>query len=116
MSLVVKVARVGLARSAKVRVGADGALVPDAGDVRDDTVGLAEGAIAADALMDRVKARAHGPSMGERLVDGSEAVAGMVSRGVLDALAAVVPIRAVKALVTNSPDELVTLVADGVMG
>jgi hypothetical protein len=51
--------------------------------------------------------------LGQRLVDGHKAMAGVDELGVLDAVRAVVPVWAVQALVANAIDELVAAVADG---
>jgi len=103
----------GLAGRTEVRIRAHGTLVSDASNVRNDRVGLAKRSIAADTLVDGAVAKAG--RLGKRLIDGCESVASVLGRRVANTLAAVVPIGAIEALVANSADELVTVIADGVM-
>jgi hypothetical protein len=111
VSAIVVVARQSLARRAEVRVMAHSALVADTRDVGLVDLVPAEWAIAVDARV----ASEHRLRLRDGVVDGREAVTGMLERGLGNARAAVVPIRAVQTLVTDAKDCLVAAIADGVV-
>jgi hypothetical protein len=108
---VVLVAWQSLARGAEICVVANSALVSDALDVV--LVGLAatQRSIAVDAEV----ANSDTTRLRNWLVEGREAMAWVDVVNVLVAVVAVVPIRAIQALVANAEDLLVTSVADGAM-
>ena len=108
VGVVVPIARMGLAVLAEVGVVADSALVSDALNVRQVLLVLAQRSIAVDAVV----AVAGVERLGQRLVDGHEAMTGVDELGVLDALRAEVPVGAVQALVADAVDELVAAIAD----
>jgi len=107
VSAVVLVARRCFAICAEVHIIADGALVADTLDVGRSSLVLAKRAIAVDAVV----ALVGDARLGYRLIDGHEAVHGVVEASTLDALGAVIPVRAVQALVTHTVDVLVAAIA-----
>jgi len=111
VSTVVVVAGQSLARRAEVRVVAHSALVADTRDVWLVDLIPAERTVAVDARM----ASEHRLGLGDRVVDGREAVTSMLERSLSNARAAVVPVWAVQALVADAKDGLVAAIADGVV-
>jgi len=109
MSAVVRVAGPSLARSAEVGVMAHRALVAHTRDIGFAVV--AQRAIAVDANV----ACSRWVSLADGRVDGSEAMTRVCAAGILDAIVAVIPIRAVQALVADAVDLLVAIIADGVV-
>jgi len=118
VGLVVGIVGVGFASLAEIGIVADGALVPIANDVGNVLAGNgAQRAIAANANMVRPAGGAvmEPSDKLERLIDWDKSVTSMSERGVVYALVAVVPVRAIQALVTNTSDGVFTSIADGVM-
>jgi hypothetical protein len=111
VSTVVVVAGQSLARRAEVRVVAHSALVADTRDVWLVNLIPAKRTVAVNARM----ASEHRLGLGDRVVDGREAVASMLERSLSNARAAVVPVWAVQALVADTKDSLVAAIADGVV-
>jgi hypothetical protein len=107
--VVVLVARVRFAALAEVRVVADSALVADALNVWQVLAVFAERPIAVDAVV----ASWGSKRLWQRLIYGDEAVTRVDDLGALRALRAVIPVRAVQALVADTIDELVAAIADG---
>jgi hypothetical protein len=105
MSVVVLVGGVCLAIGTEIRIVADGALVADTLNVGSIILVLAQRAIAVDPAVAGSPGRAHR----EGIVNGDEAVMRVRRAGLLDALGAVVPVRAVQALVADTIDVLVML-------
>lgn len=114
VSLVVSVGRMGLASGAEVGVGADSALVADPRDVRHDRVRPTQGTVAADALVNGTALELE--ALGKRLIDRREAVAGMLHMTLGYTVVAVVPVGAVEALVSDTSDEIIAIVTDGIVG
>lgn len=110
--LVVLGGGVGLAVGAEVDVVADGALVANATDVR-ALANRAKRPVAADADMRGLGSYA--AEVTQRLVDGYEAMVGVHEARVRDAGTAVIPVRAVQALVANTCDVL-GLVSEPILG
>jgi hypothetical protein len=108
MGVVVPVAWVRLAVLAEVGVMAHGALVANTLNVR-GVLTVAKGTIAVDAVVAVTAIE----RLGERIIDGHEAVARMNVLGALDTIRAVVPIWAVEALVADTVDELIAAIANG---
>jgi hypothetical protein len=116
VGLVVAVRRTRLAVCTEIGVMADGTLVTLANDVA-VTAALAQRAIAANAKM-------VGPADGTDvhtlprfniLIDGHETVVRVDESSIDNAVVAVVPVRAVEALVTDATDGLVTTITDGIV-
>lgn len=105
MGAVVAVRGDCLAVGTEIRVMADCALVPNTLDVRLALLVLAERSIAVDAIV----ADDRGAGFWQGFVDGNEAMLRVDELGALDASGAVVPVRAVEALVADAVDELVQL-------
>lgn len=119
VSLVMSVSGAGLASLAEVGVVANSALVAVANNVS-VAVGpvIAKWAIAANAEVYRTRLEAEvgiTVCLLQRLVDGHEAVARMDDRGIQNTLRAVVPVRAVQALVTNTTDGVIAAIAQGIV-
>jgi len=95
----------------KVGVKANRALVADAGNVRGDSLNLAERAIAEDTAMDLIM---YG-MFGDRPIDRDEPMTWMSARCILNARPAIVPVRAGQAFMANANDSLVTAIADRCM-
>lgn len=100
--MVVLVVWVCLTFSAEVGVVADGTLIANTLDVV--VLVLAERTVAVDTY---VAWLAHA-RYGKRLEEGREAMPWVDQGGVLDALRAVVPVRALEALVADAEDWLVS--------
>lgn len=108
MSLVVERRRQSFAILAEVCIVADDTLVSHTLDVRLVRLALAKRAIAIDAVVgDR-----RGRTTLELLINGGEAVTRMSVTSILEALAAVVEVRAVEALVAHTMNHLVTTITD----
>lgn len=107
MGLVVFVVRIGLAVGAEVCVVANSALVTHALDVA--VLVLAERAITVDTNVLRLVRVASGSWDG--FVMGCESMMRVIELGVLDTFRAVIPIRAVHALVADTEDWLITAIA-----
>jgi hypothetical protein len=118
VSLVVGVGRAGLALGAEVSVVADSALVTITDDVSGRTAArVAQRTVAADADVGRAAPEAHTQDLGrlQMFVDGDEAVIRVDKGRIGHARRAVVPIRAVEALMAHTADGLVAAVASGVV-
>src|SRR5579862_1042225 len=99
---VMVIDRASFAIGTKVRIIAHGTLVPIPDDVRPSIFVLTERPIAIDTVV--FPAESYGSF--DRFVDGYEAVSWVYVASIRDALRAVIPVRAVEALVTNSIDRL----------
>jgi hypothetical protein len=112
MGPVVDIGWAGLAAGTEISVIADSALVAVTADVQ----GLrgTQWTITVNTVVER-GSRHRACVVGNRLVDGNEAVAWVDELGIWNAGLAVVPVWAVKALVTNAVDVLVTTIADGLV-
>jgi hypothetical protein len=100
--LVVSIGGASFAVGAKVSVMADGTLVADASDVALTRARSAEWSIAADSDVHRPRVRATDADFLAGLVDGHKSVSWVDNLGIGDAGIAVVPVRAIKALVANA--------------
>jgi hypothetical protein len=113
MGLVVFIGRVGLAAGTEVEIMADSTLVTSAANIRGPAAGgLAHGAVAADAHMNRLRCEARIWGIGKGLVDRGEAVARVDKAGIHYTVSAVVPIRALEALVADASNVLIQCVSD----
>ncbi len=118
MGPVVLVGRASFAVGAEVGVIAHGALVTVTHDVGDEGALGSRGAqrtVAADAVVDGSAdvAGLHVGGILQVLVDGHEAVVGVDESRIGDAVGAVVPVRAVQALVADANDSVIAAIADG---
>ena len=109
MGLVVGVQGASLAIGTEVEVIADSTLVANATDVSRISTGLsAKWSIAANANVNGLGSAS--PDVGEMLIDWYKPMVRVNEAGILDAASAVIPVRAVKTLVTNTSDVLRELV------
>lgn len=118
MSLVVLIGWAGLAAGTEIGVMADGTLVSVTNNVcRVSAVQVAERSVTADAVMTRLLAEStrRCGDISNWLIDGHKSVARVNEVSIDDAAAAVVPVRAVKALVADTVDILVTAITDCVV-
>lgn len=116
MRLVVLIGRAGFAVGTEVQVVANGTLVANTTDVsRRGCRGTAEWPITADPDMNRLSHRGS-VKVGERLIDSGKSVPRVHEVRILDTVSAVVPVRAVEALVADASDVGVTSITDGVVG
>ena len=114
MSLVVGVGGTGFAVGAEVQVGTNSTLVPDSTDISRVGASIrAERSITANAHVDRL--RRTSSNVSELIIDGYEAMTRMDEIGILNAMAAEVPVRAVKALVADTRDVPVATIADSMV-
>jgi hypothetical protein len=90
---------------------ADGALVANANNEASATLASAQRTIAHDTCV----AAEVGPAITNWLVYGSKSVSGVSVLSVFDAIAAVVPVRALQALVTNTANVLITAITDSIV-
>lgn len=104
VSLVVEVRRAGLAARTEVRVVADSTLVT----VTNNVCGLvgAKWSITVDAVVAGLCEMVLKMDFADWLVDGSKSVTGVDEGGIDNAVRAVVPVWAVKALVADTIDVL----------
>ena len=92
---------------------ADSALVTSAANVSGPAASrLAHGAVAADAHVDRLRCEADICGLGKGLVNWGKAVARVDKASIHHTIGAVVPIRAVKALVADAGNVLIRRVSD----
>jgi hypothetical protein len=112
VGLVVREGRAGFAIGAEVRIVADSTLVSNTSDII--VLSHTKRTVAADAIMNG-SAVTSNAWLAERLIDRNEAVVGVHKASVEDAVSAVVPVRAVEALVADASDELFAAIADGVV-
>lgn len=118
VSSVVWVGRAGFTASTEVGIVADSALVSVSLNIGLNTVArVAKRTITIDAVMTGLADKRSGQRswIAEGLVDGYESVAGMDEASIGDASCAEVPIRAVKAFMTNAVDILVTSITNSIM-
>ena len=114
------VRRASLAVGAEVGIVTYSALVPVSHDVwkGGGTRGRAQRAVAADAIMGRTIQCADSSAAGrlQLLIDGHEAMVRVNEWSVGNASGAIIPVGAIKALVTDALDLFIATVANGVVG
>lgn len=117
MGLVVSVRRARLALGAEVHIVTNGTLVAVADNVviARAVIVVAQRAIAAYSDVGQSAGDRANVGRLEWLVDRNEPMAGMNKLGRLVAGRAIVPVRALKALVPNTADVLLTAIADSVV-
>lgn len=114
VSLVVGSGGISFAVGAEVKVIADSALVTNSTNVgRVGIVTGAQGTVTADTNVNR--RRASPANVGESFISRHETVAWVSEVAVLVAIRAVVPVRAVQTLVTDTCNVLVAAIAESVM-
>lgn len=106
VSLVVFIGRAGFTVGAEVEIVTNGTLVADTTNIgRRSLRGTAQGTVTANAIVNGM-CNIRSVEIGERLVDSSEAMAGVHKVRVLDTFSAIVPVGAVETLVANASDVL----------
>lgn len=109
------VLRTGLAISTEIKIIAHSTLVADATDVGRESLGArAKGTITADARMDDLRSQA-AERLSKGLIDRHETMLGVGFAAILMACRAIIPVRAIKALVADTSNVLITAITDGLM-
>lgn len=112
MSFVVKVRRASLATGTEVCIVTYGTLVAVSNDVR--RLVAAKRSITVDAVVSSL-AKVSSTGVANWFIDWNEAMSRVDKTGVDNACRAVVPVRAVKAFVTDTEDVLVTTIANSMV-